>query len=284
MILQQQTKIRPVNKKDRTQLANLIHFGTFVHRHLDWRPPLEWIGHDPFFALESEGRLIAALACPPDPPAISWVRVFVCSAHFPQDRAWERLWPQTQESLTSMGVKHLAAIPLQKWYRELILNHGFEYMHNIISLSWDNSNTGNLPSAKEHNIREMTPEDLPEVIEIDSRAFGPLWRNSSSLLKLAFDQANIATVAQDELGLIGYQISTPTQYGAHLGRLATHPRAQKRGVAYALLRNLQKQFPPTTEVRLSVNTQDTNHKSIGLYHKAGFVETPETFPVFQYTF
>ena len=63
MIFQTQTTVRAVDDQDRTQLANMIHFGTYVHRHLDWRPPLEWIGHDPFFTLESDGRLISALAC-----------------------------------------------------------------------------------------------------------------------------------------------------------------------------------------------------------------------------
>jgi ribosomal protein S18 acetylase RimI-like enzyme len=284
MIFETQAIIRPVEQKDRTQLANMIHFGTFVHRHLDWRPPLEWIGHQPFFALESEGRLAAALACPPDPPAIAWVRVFVCSAHFPQNQAWELLWPQTEEKLIGMGVNQLAAIPLQKWYRELLIDHNFIHIHNIISLAWDNSLSEKLPPPKPHNIRDMTAEDLSEVIEIDSNAFGPLWRNSPPLLQLAYNQADFATVAYDENGLTGYQISTPTQYGAHLGRLATHPRAQGRGVAYSLLRNLQDHFPPTATVRLSVNTQDTNFKSIALYQKAGFVETPETFPVFQITF
>ena len=61
---------RPITAKDRTQLASLIHFSTYVHRHLDWRSPLDWIGHPPYYVLESNDRLIASLACSPDIPCL----------------------------------------------------------------------------------------------------------------------------------------------------------------------------------------------------------------------
>jgi hypothetical protein len=33
-------KIRSVSLIDRSRLANLIHFGVYVHQHLDWKSPL----------------------------------------------------------------------------------------------------------------------------------------------------------------------------------------------------------------------------------------------------
>jgi ribosomal protein S18 acetylase RimI-like enzyme len=283
MIRESQAVVRTVENKDRNQLANLIHFGTYVHRHLDWRPPLGWIGYRPFLTIEMDEKLIASLACPPDPPKIAWLRVFVCSSHFSQTRAWNLLWPNTKNQLLEMDVETLAAIPLQKWIRELLKDQGFKRTHDVISLSWDeqgfNDNT-----AKTVRIREMKKADLPEVLVIDNLAFDPLWQNSAALLELAFDSANHATVAIDEFGIAGYQISTPTQYGIHLGRLAVHPRAQRKGIGFALVRNLQVHFSASQSGRVSVNTQSTNIGSLSLYHKAGFTETGETFPVFQYTF
>jgi ribosomal protein S18 acetylase RimI-like enzyme len=130
----------------------------------------------------------------------------------------------------------------------------------------------------------MTIDDLPQVLEIDSTAFDPLWQNSLSLVKLAFESASFATVAMDSTGIIGYQISNPTQYGAHLGRLAVHPNSQRKGVGFALVRNLQAKFSNTHTGRISVNTQDSNNQSLALYQKAGFSVTEDSFPVFQYTF
>jgi len=283
MIRESQAVIRTVEDKDRNQLANLIHFGTYVHRHLDWRPPLGWIGYRPFVTIEMDGKLIASLACPPDPPKIAWLRVFVCSSHFSQTRAWKLLWPTTKNQLLDMDVQILAAIPLQKWIRVLLEDQGFKRTHDVISLSWDKQSINEF-QVKTVRIREMDKEDLSEVLVIDNLAFDPLWQNSAALLELAFDSANYATVAIDELGIAGYQISTPTQYGIHLGRLAVHPRAQRKGIGFTLVRNLQEYFSTSQSGRVSVNTQSTNKGSLSLYHKAGFVETGETFPVYQYTF
>lgn len=193
------------------------------------------------------------------------------------------LWPKTKAELLQMDVKLLAAIPLQKWIRELLISHGFVHTHNVISLAWDTNDL----KPDNHNliqIREMTYNDLPQVLEVDAQAFDPLWQNSFSLLELAFESTCQATVALDQTGIIGYQISNPTQYGAHLGRLAVHPRAQRKGVGFALIRHLQNFCSRAQMGRISVNTQNTNLGSLSLYHKAGFIETEEAFPVFQYTF
>jgi hypothetical protein len=41
MILQTQVVSRAAQKEDQQQLAYLIHFEIHVHRHLDYRPPLD---------------------------------------------------------------------------------------------------------------------------------------------------------------------------------------------------------------------------------------------------
>ena len=70
-------RVRPAVLTDQRQIANLMHFSPTIHRHLDWRYPLDWIGSPPFFVLENQGQIISALACPPDPPSVAWVRL-VC--------------------------------------------------------------------------------------------------------------------------------------------------------------------------------------------------------------
>ena len=274
---------RPISEQDRTQLASLIHFSTFVHRHLDWRSPLDWIGHPPYYALESNGRLIASLACSPDLPEIAWVRVFVCSTAISAQNAWELLWPPVEEDLNTQDVRSLSAIPIQKWFRELLEENGFKRLHNIVTLAWDNNNPIEKPAMPGYSLRIMRSSDLPLVEQIDTRSFEPLWRHSSELIELAFSQAAIATVAEMDGEVVGYQITTAAQYGGHLGRLAVDPKAQRRGIGFALLTDLQSRFQDG-EARLSVNTHDNNEKSLGLYYKAGFSKTSEIYPVYQFNF
>ncbi|MBE0687716.1 MAG: GNAT family N-acetyltransferase [Anaerolineaceae bacterium] len=283
MNIAEKSEIRPVEHSDRTQLASLIHFSTYVHRHLDWRSPLEWIGHPPFLVIESHDRLVASLACAPDLPEIAWVRVFVSGSGLAPVSAWEMLWPEVRSQLANQNVKYLAAIPIQKWFKNILESSGFEKLHNIITLAWDNFDRQFQPPTSRFQIRKMQPTDLSEIYDIDHLAFSPLWQHSKGLIELAYSQANIATVALDHSGILGYQISTATQYGAHLGRLAVRPDKQRLGVGTGLLKHLQSQFIGSTSFRISVNTHDTNHRSIGLYTKAGFRKTPEAYPVYQYS-
>ena len=46
------TLVRPADAKDHQQLSNLIFFESRLHRHLDWRSPLEWLGAPFYWALE----------------------------------------------------------------------------------------------------------------------------------------------------------------------------------------------------------------------------------------
>ena len=54
--------VRPANPADHQKLSNLIFFETHLHRHLDWRAPLEWLGSPFFWALDEGSQITAALA------------------------------------------------------------------------------------------------------------------------------------------------------------------------------------------------------------------------------
>ena len=87
-------------------------------------------------------------------------------------------------------------------------------------------------------------------------------------------------VAENEEGLIGYQLSTGGGQRTHLARLAVHAARQGRGVGRALLRDLFARLENHGILKLSVNTQSDNAASLSLYQKMGFVRTGEQYPVY----
>jgi ribosomal-protein-alanine N-acetyltransferase len=282
MVIKINSSVRQANAEDQGQLANLIHFETLVHRHLDWRPPLEWIGYEPYLVLEKDKRLVAALACPPDPPSVAWIRLFVALEEVKMIEAWSQLWSRALEILSTDANIQVAAIPLQVWFQRLLKSSQFQPIGDVVMLIWD---SGEIPTAKpspEISIRPMSLDDLPTVEAIDRSAFGSLWHNSRHSLEYAFRQATIATVADYDGALVGYQISTAMQMGGHLARLATDPQYHRQGFGYAILRDLLVQFKQRGAQRITVNTQEENLASISLYKNAGFMRTGETYPVFQY--
>jgi ribosomal protein S18 acetylase RimI-like enzyme len=275
------TSVRPADLSDQQQLSNLIFFEKRLHRHLDWRSPLDWLGAPFYWALDDSGQITAALACPPEREGIAWVRLFVYSGRWSAADAWTMLWQTAREEIARAGGAKVAAIAIQPWFQNLLAESGFENLQQIVLLEWRYQPTAARETAG-IRIRKMTEVDLSEVEKTDAASFDPLWQNPLDTLRRAYAQALYATVAENENGIIGYQISTGGGQRAHLARLAVHPAVQGKGAGRAVLNDLFVFLTYMGISRLSVNTQSDNHASLNLYQRTGFVPTGEQYPV--YTF
>lgn len=282
------TLVRPADLNDRQQLSNLIFFETRLHRHLDWRSPLEWLGAPFYWALDEGGQITAALACPTEGIGIAWVRLFVFTGRWSAENAWSLLWATAKTEIAERGGAKVAAIAIQPWFQDVLSTSGFENRQQIVMLEWRHqplAGFGKPRGMQERSgmrIRKMTEADLPEVEKTDAASFDPLWQNPLETLRRAFAQALYATVAENENGIIGYQLSTGGGQRAHLARLAVHPAVQGKGAGRALLNDLFQNITYAGISKLSVNTQSDNQVSLSLYQRMGFVRTGEQYPV--YTF
>jgi len=274
--------IRSATENDRQSLANIIHYEVYVHRHLDWRSPIDWIGRQPCLVLEQGGRLLSALICPPDPPEVAWIRLFAVSQEVALEEAWNLLWPTAIEQVSKQACPPIAAIALRPWFQALLDQTGFEQAQEIISLVWDHGKSVRMNSIPVLTIRPMKETDLPSVHSLDNTAFGPLWRISLDTLTSAYQQACVATVGVSNGETIGYQISTSGPMGGHLARLAVLPSHQGNGIGSALVKDVLEQFERRGVIRVTVNTQRDNFSSLTVYEKAGFRPTSEIYPVYQY--
>jgi len=276
-----QISIRQAREDDRHKLATLIHFSPYVHTHLGWRSPLDWLGREPFLVAERSNQILAALACPPDIPDISWLRLFAVSTAMQVYDAWEMMWPVANR-LIGNSIP-IAALPLQSWFRGLLETSNFSHSYDVLMMRWKDigQSIPDLPSDLPYCVRLMNYNDLKIVQSLDDHAFNLVWRNSIELLELAFQNAAIATVAEDNQGIMGYQISTANNSDGHLARLAVHPRVRRQGVGYTLVQDLLINFRRRGIVKATVNTQENNQASLSLYDKAGFQETGEIFPIYE---
>ena len=275
------TLVRPADPRDRQQLSNLIFFESRLHRHLDWRSPLEWLGAPFYWALEEGGQITAALACPPEKEGIAWIRLFVYTGKWSAENAWELIWETARHEIAVAGGAKVAAIAIQPWFQDILVASGFENHQQIVMLEW-RYQPALAYEASGIRIRRMIEDDLPEVETTDAASFDPLWQNPLDTIHRAFAQALYATVAENEHGIIGYQLSTGGVQRAHLARLAVHPTVQGKGAGRALLSDLFRYITYAGISRLSVNTQSDNQASLSLYQRMGFVRTGEQYPV--YTF
>lgn len=185
--------------------------------------------------------------------------------------------------LVQMGsVQKAGAITVHQWFRELLLDAGFLHNHDIIMLAWMPRELANIQAHSDVTVRPMNYDDLADVEIIDRHAFFPLWRNSLPGLKTAFKHASLATVAELNGQIVGYQISTSSQMNAHLARLAVDPEYQGQGIGYRLVHDVLQQSFRRGLGQVTVNTQSDNRSSVSLYKKLGFEATGEIFPVYEY--
>jgi ribosomal protein S18 acetylase RimI-like enzyme len=276
-------QVRRAVKQDHDQIANLSFYESNTHRHLDWHSPLEWIGSPNYWVREEAGQITAALACPEDPPHVAWIRFFGHYQYLSASQTWSSLWEAAYSEIARANKQtYVAAIVVKQWFQSLLLSSGFELKQNIVLLELKNKNISPLSAPHGIRIRPMQDADMPAVAKVDLYSFGQFWHNTQHTLQRARSQCASATVAEDDSGVIGYQLSTKNPLGAHLARLGVQPEAQGRGIGSALVSHLIQNFSTNQLSRLSVNTQEDNAASLALYQKLGFVRTGEYFPVFVY--
>lgn len=275
--------LRPAVLNDQGRIANLIYFESHVHRHLDWRSPLDWLGANEYWVLEQGNQLVAVLACPSDPPGIAWIRLFAHARAISAEQAWDALWPVAYELVYQRAQQSLAAINLQQWFGVLLKKSGFKLEQQIVVLEHHQAANSVEERTESFPIRPMTQADLPRVAELDAAAFKPLWQNSQTSLQMAFAQAGLATVIEEQEKLLAYQISTVSPFGMHLARLAVLPECQGKGLGLALGQDLLRYAGRNVPGRVTVNTQSDNIPSLSLYKRLGFLLTGEQYPVYVFS-
>lgn len=273
--------VRAALPSDKPYLASLIYYEQTVHRHLDWRPLLDWIRQTPFGVIEENSSIQAALACPSDPPEIAWIRIFAVGSSLSPRTAWNELWPFALEQFSAnRSFITVGAIVLSGWFQNLLVESGFEKRNEVVVLIWKVSAPKKERANTSFRIRMMTKRDLPAVVQVDHLAFSSPWQISEKGLLAGYEQAAVAMIAENKHGIIGYQISTAMNDSAHLARLAVIPEYQNCGIGTALVNALQAYcFRKGLRV-LTVNTQANNLASLHLYTKLGFHPTGEKYPLF----
>jgi ribosomal protein S18 acetylase RimI-like enzyme len=257
-----------------------LNYRSKVHRHLDWRTALDWLGSQPYLLAEYASELLAVLACPPDPPSVAWIRLFTAATELSPIRVWNLLLESTVASLKGTPSECIAALAVQSWFEELLIRSAFTSRQSIVVLEWNNRQPSPRPLSRDFILRPMAAGDLDGVTRVDHGAFAPLWQNSIESLTRAYKQAALSSVIELDGQVIGYQISTSVTLSGHLARLAVLPAYQGQGLGYALLTRLLSDFEKRGITHVTVNTQNDNASSLSLYTHAGFYINGDEFPVY----
>ncbi len=277
--------LRQAEPGDFQTLSALVNNEFYVHRHLDWRSPLDWLETPPFWLLENpaNNHLLAALSMAPDPPGVSWVRLFAVSGMLDLAEVWQDLLTPCLDELHRLQPGcTVAAVVVHSWFERILQQSKFKHTQDIVVLAWNDQPLPAYPLPPELSLREIKDADLEKVHYLDNLTFAPLWSLSPDGLRRAYQQSSYSTLLVEQDEIVGYQITTASDFSAHLARLAIHPRLQRRGVGRALVADMLNHFIDRNVTHVTVNTQNDNIASLSLYQHLGFERTQESLPVFVY--
>ncbi len=276
---------REAKSADRNKLESLLQYAPYIHNHLDWNPPYDWLGKQPFqLALIGEA-VVGALAAPPDPPGVAWIRLAAVADGYPPEFVLDALWETCRDPFLELNTRQVNCMLLEPWFAPHIERWGFEPLVRVVILKrLQGAPLPALPELNEITVRPARSADLNAIARVDSTAFGPPWQYSRTVIQQAIGQCSRATVAELNGEVVGYEISSGGRQGGHLARLAVLPTMQGRGIGRLLVRRMVEHFERKGATAISVNTQADNASSIAVYRAAGFELTGEGYAVFQYRF
>jgi len=277
--------IREADNADIPAITEFLKRNLIIHRHLDWREPIQWVGQSPFLMLEKSSILQALLVCPPDPKNVYWIRILASLLSIPIEESFQRLFPIALEKIRYSNKENvITSIAYQDWMQSLLSRNGWEICQQVVQLRFNGRKAVKHPVKWPEGIliRPMYLPDIPTVALIDQACFDFLWQHSEDALQRAFGQPTYCTVAEKDGLLVGYQITTLQRNRAHIARLAVLPDYQRLQIGYCLVSEVIEKYRKSWTREISVNTQQDNYKSLGLYNKIGFELTDESFPIFIY--
>lgn len=274
---------RPASANDRLILERLLGSANLIHNHLDWQPPQDWLGQQPFRFALARDKVAGALAAPPDMPNVAWVRLMAVAHGYAAETVLDPLWAESLPTLRDLGIHQVNCMLLEGWLVPHLQRWGYYRFSDVVVLRrLPNRPTPSIPDLGSLHLRLARPGDLDALTVVDNAAFAAPWQYSRAVIQQALLQSSYVTVAELNGAVVGYQLSSGGRAGGHLARLAVWPQLQGHGIGRLLVGQVVEHFEKLGAPVITVNTQRDNNSSLAVYRAFGFDLTGEHYEVWQW--
>lgn len=286
--------VRQATRGDAAAVQRLLRMGVYVHVHVDWRLPGEWLGKPGFVVYEHEKpgaknlgfggnsgpEIIACLSVAAEPPPAAWVRVAAVesTAGFAQA---EVMFAEILGNLDP-AIDEIAWFMTDYWPLHWLERLGFVPVSEVVAFRKNDLDAPSYNAPSDLQIRPLLIEDIPALAAIETAAFEPRWRHSADDLFLAWRHSISFQVAVLAGEPVAFQFSTGGEGNAHLSRMTVRPDRQGLGIGAALLAKAMNGYRLQNIQSVTLNTQSDNLASRRLYERFGFRPTGFTYPVWSY--
>jgi ribosomal-protein-alanine N-acetyltransferase len=118
-------------------------------------------------------------------------------------------------------------------------------------------------------IRDMQPEDVPDVAAIEKLCFSMPW-SEHSFYSEVYGKYSITRVAVSNENIVGYVIARLVLDEGHLLDLAVHPEFRKLGIGRMLLDDIVYGLKLNKCTAFFLEVRASNKYALQLYEKMGF--------------
>ncbi|WP_333653400.1 ribosomal protein S18-alanine N-acetyltransferase [Dissulfurispira sp.] len=118
-------------------------------------------------------------------------------------------------------------------------------------------------------IREMYPDDIPEIVSIERLSFSTPWSETSFRSEI-YSRYSVTRVAELNGVIVGYICVKHVADECHLLDLAVHPDYRRRGIARALLNDVIQELRIEGCRFFCLEVRSSNYAAMKLYEKFGF--------------
>ncbi len=131
------------------------------------------------------------------------------------------------------------------------------------------------PAAPPLAFRRMRESDLPRVMEIERAAFSHPWSEDLVRRELSHEFSTVLLATEPPAageGVLGFAIVWLVHDELHVLNVAVAPEARRRGVARALLAELEGRALDDGAAKATLEVRRSNTPAIELYRSLGYVE------------
>jgi len=270
--------VRPFTQADADHLLQFIATGWQVSLRIS---PLELkTSFRTMFGFVAEddrgGRGFAVLD--PRPPELAVIVAAGLVDTWPVKLFLDLLLPAIETETRRRSLTSLVYVGSAWWLIEELRPRKFETMEWIVILERTTAEPPPPPPAPA-KISALHSSDIGNLIRLDALAFDHIWHKSTNNFAEAIAQGHLLYGAELDGRLVGYAWCEIHPRHAHLNRLAVRPDYQGRGIGAQLLHWTITETLARGVAKITLNTQELNHRSIALYQRFGFAVTNQRMPV-----
>ena len=113
---------------------------------------------------------------------------------------------------------------------------------------------------------------LEQAVEIERLSFSDPWTRGMFRSELELGDLSFARAAVEGDHLVGYLLAILIPEEAHLGNIAVHPDARRRGIAQMLLDDLLSAAAREGVKRVTLEVRETNQIARKFYYNNDFID------------